>query len=127
KNSELTALVSDVPKKRKELRKRYRLDNDSTYAYEEYDQCLRSGKVDAVYIGLPNHLHCEYTLRAARAGIHVLCEKPMAVDERECEQMIAACEASHTRLMIAYRLHFEEANLEAVKIAASGKLGDRRI
>ncbi len=127
KNSELTALVSDDDKKRKELARRYRLDPASAYSYEEYDQCLRSGNVDAVYIGLPNHLHCEYTLRAAKAGIHVLCEKPMAVDEKECQKMIAACEEAQTRLMIAYRLHFEPANLEAVKIASSGKLGDLRV
>ena len=127
KNSVLAALVSDDDKKRKELARRYRIDPASTYTYEEYEQCLKSGNVDAVYIGLPNHLHCEYTVRAARAGVHVLCEKPMAVDEKECEQMIAACEDSKTKLMIAYRLHFEPANLEAIKIASSGKLGDPRI
>jgi glucose-fructose oxidoreductase len=127
KNSVLAALVSDDGKKRKELAKRYRLSPDSTYSYEEYEHCLKSGAVDAVYIGLPNHLHCEYTVRAAHAGVHVLCEKPMAVNEKECEQMIAACEESETKLMIAYRLHFEGANLEAVKIASSGKLGNLRI
>jgi predicted dehydrogenase len=127
KNSVLAALVSDDDKKRKDLAKRYRLNPASTYSYEEYDQCLKSGGIDAVYIGLPNQLHCEYTVRAASAGVHVLCEKPMAVDEKECERMIAACEESKTKLMIAYRLHFEEANLEAVKIASSGQLGDLRI
>ena len=127
KNSVLAALVSEDDKKRKELAKRYKLDPASTYSYEEFDQCLNSGDVDAVYIGLPNHLHCEYTVRAARAGMHVLCEKPMAVNETECRQMIAACEKSRTKLMIAYRLHFEEANLEAVRIASSGRLGDLRI
>jgi len=127
KNSVLAALVSDDDKKRKELARRYRLNPASSYSYEEYDQCLKSGDIDAVYIGLPNHLHCEYTVRAARAGVHVLCEKPMAVDEKECERMIAACAEAKTKLMIAYRLHFEQANLEAVKIATSGQLGDLRI
>jgi glucose-fructose oxidoreductase len=127
KNSELGALVSDDEQKRKELAKRYGLDPAATYSYEDYDRCLKSGGIDAVYIGLPNHLHCEYTVRTARAGVHALCEKPMAVDETECKRMIAACEKSKTKLMIAYRLHFEEANLEAVKIASSGKLGDLRI
>ena len=127
KNSELVALVSDDDEKRKELAKRYRLDPASTYSYEEYEQCLNSGDIDAVYIGLPNHLHREYTVQAARAGVHVLCEKPMAVNEKECKEMIAASEESGTKLMIAYRLHFEEANLEAMKIATSGKLGDLRI
>jgi glucose-fructose oxidoreductase len=126
-NSVLAALVSDDDKKRKELAKRYRLSPESTYSYDEYDDCLKSGEIDAVYVGLPNHLHCDYTVRAARAGVHVLCEKPMAVTERECKQMIAACEKAGTKLMIAYRLHFEEANLEAVKIATSGELGEIRI
>lgn len=127
KNSVLAALVSDDSKKLKEIARRYRLSPESTYSYDEYDECLKSGDVDAVYIGLPNHLHCEYTLRTARAGVHVLCEKPMAVTEKECQQMIDACEQAGTKLMIAYRLHFEQANLAVVKIATSGKLGDLRI
>ena len=127
KNSELTALVSGDKKKSGELAKRYRLDPSSTYGYDEYDECLKSGKVDAVYIGLPNHLHGDYTVRAAKAGIHVLCEKPMAVDERECKRMIAACEDASVKLMIAYRLHFEEANLDAIETVTSGQLGDPRI
>ena len=127
RNSELAALVTGDEKKRKKLAELYRLDPDSTFSYEQFDECLKSGKLDAVYIGLPNHLHCDYTVRAARAGVHVLCEKPMAVDERECERMIKACEQSGVKLMIAYRLHFEPANLEAVQMASSGKLGDLRI
>ena len=83
--------------------------------------------MDAVYIALPNHLHCDFTVRAAEAGVHVLCEKPMAVSVSECEQMIAAVRENGVKLMIAYRLHFEEANLRAVKVAQSGQLGDLRI
>ena len=127
RNSELAALVTGDEKKRKKLAELYRLDPDSTFSYEQFDECLKSGKLDAVYIGLPNHLHCDYTVRAARAGVHVLCEKPMAVDERECERMIKACEQAGVKLMIAYRLHFEPANLEAVQMASSGKLGDLRV
>lgn len=127
KNSELAALVTGDPKKSGELANRYRLDPSSTYGYDGYDECLKSGKVDAVYIGLPNHMHMEYTIRAARAGVHVLCEKPMAVDERECKRMIAACEDASVKLMIAYRLHFEEANLDAIETVTSGHVGDPRM
>jgi len=123
--SELVALVTGDQAKLNLLAKRYHVDQ--TYNYEQYDECLKSGDIDAVYIGLPNHLHCEYTVRAAAAGVHVLCEKPMAVNEKECEEMIAACEKGRTKLMIAYRLHFEEGNLEAIRLATSGKLGDARI
>ena len=124
RNSALTALVSDDPVKHAKLRKKYNVQQ--TYSYEQYDDCLNSGLIDAVYIALPNHMHCEFTVRAARAGIHVLCEKPMAVTEKECEQMIAAADNARVKLMIAYRLHFEKANLEAVEIVRSGKLGQPR-
>lgn len=127
RNSELAALITGDETKRKKLAKMYGLDPARTYSYEQFDDCLESGKIDAVYIGVPNHLHCDYTVRAARCGIHVLCEKPMAVDERECEKMIDACNKAGVKLMIAYRLHFEPANLEAVQIGSSGKLGDLRL
>lgn len=125
RNSVLTALVSGGAEKLKQLGRRYRLE--STYSYEQYDECLRSGKVDAVYIALPNNMHAEYSIRAANAGIHVLCEKPMAVTEQECQSMIRASRKHRTKLMIAYRLHFEEANLKAIEIVKSGKLGEPRL
>jgi glucose-fructose oxidoreductase len=83
--------------------------------------------VDAVYIALPNHLHREYTERAARARVHVLCEKPMAVTEEDCLAMIRAAEENEVKLMVAYRLHFEEANLKAIDLVQSGRLGDPRL
>jgi predicted dehydrogenase len=124
-NSELTALVSDNPTKLKKLSKQYSVPN--TYSYDQYPQCLESGEVDAVYIALPNHMHRAYTEAAARTGVHVLCEKPMAVTEADCEAMIAAAEKNKIKLMIAYRLHFEEANLKAIELVQSGKLGEPRI
>ncbi len=124
-NSELVALVSDDATKRVELAQKYGVQD--IYSYEEYDDFLRSGNVDVVYITLPNHLHCEYTIRAAQAGIHVLCEKPMAVTVEECEAMIKAAADNNIKLMIAYRLHLEEANLAAVEIVRSGHLGEVRI
>lgn len=121
-NSVLSALVSDDPKKLKELGKKYKVKQ--LYSYDDYDQCLASEMVDAVYIALPNHLHCEYTIRAAEAGRHVLCEKPLAMTEAECRQMMDACRANNVRLMTAYRLHFDEATLKAIETAQSGQLGE---
>jgi glucose-fructose oxidoreductase len=80
--------------------------------------------VDAVYIALPNSLHAEYTIRAARAGVHVLCEKPMAVTVEECRRMISACRRNRVKLMVAYRLHFEAINLAAIDAAMRGALGE---
>lgn len=123
-NAELVAFVSDDPTKVETLSQKYGVQH--SYSYEEYEKCLMSSEIDAVYIALPNHLHCEYTVRAA-AGIHILCEKPMAVTQTECEQMIQAAQEHQVKLMIAYRLHFDKANLEAVRIVKSGELGDIRI
>jgi predicted dehydrogenase len=123
RNSKLAALVSGDPVKREELGKKYGVEK--TYAYEQYDECLK--QVDAVYIALPNNLHCEYAVRAARAGVHVLVEKPMAVTEEECERMTQAAREARVKLMVAYRLHFERANLEAGEIARSGRIGEPRL
>jgi predicted dehydrogenase len=123
KNSELAAIISGDPKKQKELGKKYKLDR--VYSYEEYEECLADG-IDAVYVAVPNHLHREFTLKAIRAGVHVLCEKPMAPTEADCRVMIGAAEDAGVKLMIAYRLHFEPANLRAIEIANSGKLGELR-
>lgn len=123
-NSEIVALVSDDPTKQKELSQKYGIRH--TYSYDQYEDCLSSGEVDAVYIALPNHLHCEYTVRAANQGIHVLCEKPMATTVAEGEQMIEACRRNGVKLMIAYRLHLDPANMQAVKVAQSGQIGEPR-
>jgi glucose-fructose oxidoreductase len=123
-NSEVTALVSSDSQKLKTLSRKYKVRH--TYSYEQYSECLKSGEIDAVYIGLPNHMHRAYTESAAQSGIHVLCEKPMAFDETECEAMIAATEKGNVKMMIAYRLHFERGNLDSIESIRSGKIGDPR-
>jgi predicted dehydrogenase len=120
RNSTLSAVVSGDRTKAQDIARRYRLDG--AFDYDQYDECLRH--VDAVYIALPNSMHADYAIRAARAGVHVLCEKPMAVTVEECRRMIAACRAAKVKLMVAYRLHFEALNLSAMDVARSGRLGD---
>lgn len=124
RNSRLVALVSGDPAKRKALSRKYDVP---AYDYGEYDSLLDTGAVDAVYIALPNDQHRDFTVRAARRGVHVLCEKPLAVDERECKAMIAACKRAKVRLMTAYRLHFERATLSALEAVARGDIGDARV
>jgi predicted dehydrogenase len=123
KNSRLVGLVSDDEDKREKLSRKYECD---AFSYEQYEECLARNEVDAVYIALPNTMHAEYTVRAARAGVHVLCEKPMATSEADCRRMITACDDAGVRLMIAYRLHLEPANLEVVKTVKSGRIGEAR-
>jgi predicted dehydrogenase len=124
KNSELAALISHDEVKLRKLSRKYQVRG--AYTYDQFDACLESGEIDAVYIALPNHMHREYTIRAAERGVHVLCEKPMAVSEKDCREMIQAAEDYRVKLMVAYRLHFEESNLQAIKIAKSGRLGELR-
>jgi predicted dehydrogenase len=120
RNSRLAALVSDDPVKLKTLSKKYHVK--ATYSYEQYEECLQH--VDAVYIALPNSMHAKYTIRAANAGVHVLCEKPMAVTADECQRMIDACDEASVKLMIAYRLHFEQINLTAIDLVRRGRIGE---
>jgi glucose-fructose oxidoreductase len=122
-NSELAALVTGNPNKAKELSKRYGV---KAYGYDDLEVAIGREKVDAVYVATPNSLHREHTERAARAGSHILCEKPMATTERDCAAMIETTEQNNVKLMIAYRLHFHDANFHAIEIATSGKLGDLR-
>ncbi len=122
---ELAALVSGSPKKLEELGAKYGVRHRASY--DDLDTLLASGAVDAVYIATPNDNHAQWTVTAARHGVHVICEKPMAPTEAECMQMIRACEQRNVRLMIAYRLHFEAANLIAVETARDGQIGEPRV
>jgi predicted dehydrogenase len=124
-NSRLIAVVSGDAEKRAELKKKYDLELDGDY--DAFESVLERGKIDAVYVATPNSLHKEFTLRAAKKGVHVLCEKPLAPSAADCEEMDQACRARGVKLMVAYRLHFEEANLKAMEIARSGKLGELRL
>ncbi|MEO7424976.1 MAG: Gfo/Idh/MocA family oxidoreductase [Fibrobacteria bacterium] len=124
KNSELVALVSDDPEKLAKLGRKYKVKG--RYSYDQYELMLASGEVDAVYIALPNDMHKEYAVRAAKAGAHVLCEKPMALTEKDCQEMIRTAHEHRVRLMIAYRLHLDAANLQAIETVKTGKIGDAR-
>lgn len=124
-NSQLSALVSGSRVKLSKLSKTYGVDH--IYRYDRYHECLRSGAVDAVYLALPNHLHTRYAIAALQKGIHVLCEKPLSLTTSDCAAIIRAAEGSGAKLMVAYRLHFDQANLNLISLAQSGRLGDLRI
>ncbi len=125
RNSELAALVTDDQDKLKELGARYSVE--ALYDYAGLRRCLAEESIDALYVATPNSEHLPLLREAAAAGVHVLCEKPLAVTERECVEMIRACERAGVRLMSAYRLHFEAATLKALEIVRAGQLGDPRI
>jgi len=122
-NSQITALVSGHRDKAERIAAEYQIPSSSIYSYENFDEIAHNPAVDAVYVALPNSMHAEYTIRAAKAGKHVLCEKPMATSVADSEAMIAACKAAKVKLMIAYRCHYEPTNLRAVQLIRQGALG----
>lgn len=123
-NSEMTAIVSGNRSNAEKLAKFHGVEH--IFAYEDYDRMLKQGIVDAVYIALPNSMHADYTIRAAKAGVHALVEKPLAVTVAESEAMIAACDKAGVWLMTAYRLHTEPATLAALDMIYRGEIGDPR-
>jgi predicted dehydrogenase len=122
-NSQVTALVSGHRDKAERIGLQYGISSSSIYNYENFDTIVHNQNVDAVYVALPNSMHAEYTIRAAKAGKHVLCEKPMATNVADCERMIAACKTANVKLMIAYRCHYEPTNLKAIRMIREGALG----
>jgi predicted dehydrogenase len=113
------ALVSGHPEKAKQQATKYGIDPKNIYNYENFDSIKDNPEIDVVYVVLPNGMHAEYTIRAAKAGKHVLCEKPMANTPEECQAMINACRAASRKLMIAYRLHYEPVTQKAIELARS--------
>jgi predicted dehydrogenase len=122
-SSRLAALVTGDARKRKTLGERY---GAPAFRYEDLDDVLARDDVDAVYVALPNTEHEACAVRAARAGVHVLTEKPMATTEDACLRMIDAADEAGVKLMVAYRLHFEAANLDAIELVRSGRIGEPR-
>lgn len=125
-HSKLVALVSGDPAKAKRVAAEYGVPESNLYDYKNYDRIKDNPDIDIVYICLPVSMHAEYTIRGAKAGKHVLCEKPMALSSSECESMIAACKQAGKKLMIGYRCHFEPFNLEARRLARAGEIGKLR-
>jgi predicted dehydrogenase len=121
--SQVTALVSGHRDKAEKTAADYNVPAKNIYSYQNYDEIANNPDIDAVYIALPNNMHAEYTIRAANAGKHVLCEKPMATSVKDCQNMIAACSAANKKLMIAYRCQYEPTNLQAIQLIRDGKLG----
>jgi predicted dehydrogenase len=125
--AKLTALVSGHPDKAARVAAENGVPQDAIYNYENYDGIARDPRIDVVYIVLPNSMHAEYTIRAFKAGKHVLCEKPMASTVEDAEAMVAAGKSTNRKLMIAYRCLTEPLNVEAMRRVRSGSLGKPRL
>ncbi len=124
-NSEISAIVSGNQVNARKLADFHGVKH--IYTYEQYDDMLKAGVVDAVYIALPNSLHADYAIRAAKAGVHALVEKPLAITVDECEAMIRAADDAGIWLMTAYRMHNAPSLVETVDLVRRGEIGDPRI
>jgi predicted dehydrogenase len=123
--AQITGLVTGHPQEKgTKFGAQYHVPAGSIYTYETYDKIAANKAIDAVYIALPNSMHCEYTVRAAEAGKHVFCEKPMAISSAECRRMIDACRHADVTLMIGYRLHYDATLLHIRDLVRTGAFGD---
>ncbi len=123
RTGKLVALVSGHREKAERQAAMYNVPSPSIYDYTNFDEIAANKDIDAVYIALPNSMHAEYTIRAAHAGKHVLCEKPMATSLEDCRKMIEVCQKKKVKLMIAYRCQYQPVHLKAIELIRSGALG----
>lgn len=126
KHCKVAGIVTGTPSKIPDWRKKYDIPEKNVYNYETFDQIADNKDIDLVYITLPNGMHKEYVIRAARAGKHVVVEKPMAITAAECEEMIAACKKAGVQLAVGYRLHFEPYNMEMMRLGQQKVYGEVR-
>ena len=123
KHARPVALVSGDPDKLRMVAAQYGVAPDATYGYASFDRIRDNPAVEAVYVVTPNALHRDFVVRAARAGKHVLCEKPMAASVEEAREMVAACRAAGRKLMVAYRCQYEKTNVELARRVRTGEFG----
>ncbi|PRY15688.1 putative dehydrogenase [Pontibacter ummariensis] len=119
----LAGVVTGSPPKAEEWKKKYSIPGRNIYSYDTYDQIKDNPDIDIIYVVLPNAMHAEYTIRAAEAGKHVICEKPMATSEEDCARMIEACKRNNRKLSVGYRLHFEPHNQRVMELGQQQVFG----
>ena len=119
----LNGIVTGTPAKIDKWKQQYNIPDKNVYNYDNFDSIADNESIDVVYVVLPNSMHHEFVIRAAKAGKHVFCEKPMGLTSKECEEMIATCKNAGVRLFVGYRLHTEPHHLAAMKFRDEGKSG----
>jgi predicted dehydrogenase len=123
KSAKLVGLISGTPSKIKAWQTKYNIPAGNCYNYENFDDIKNNPDIDAVYIITPNALHHNQAIRVAKAGKNVICEKPMALNAKEGQEMIDACKQANVKLLIGYRMHFEAKTLEIIRMRREGEFG----
>jgi predicted dehydrogenase len=119
-NCYLAGIVTGTPAKAKKWKEQYTIPDANIYTYETFDRIADNKSIDVVYVVLPNSMHHEFTLRGAKAGKHVFCEKPMGLSVKECREMIDGCKKAGVRLFVGYRLHSDPFHKAAMKFRTTG-------
>lgn len=127
KNCRLAAIVTGTPGKEKIWAEKYKIPQKNIYNYQTFDQIAGNPEIDVVYVVLPNAMHGEFTIRAAKAGKHVLCEKPMEVSAQKCQAMIDACKEARVQLAIGYRCQFAPHHLELIRMSREKPFGNLKL
>src|SRR5690606_6875445 len=123
KKAKVVGLISGTPSKLKDWQEKYNVPDKNCYNYETYHQIKDNPDIDAIYVITPNALHREHTIGAAKAGKHVICEKPLAIDAKEAQEMIDVCKENNVKLLVGYRMHFEPNTLEIINKRDAGEFG----
>lgn len=121
--AKLVGAISGTPSKLTAWQSKYNIPVKNCYNYETFDAIKDNPDIDAVYIITPNALHKEQTIRVAKTGKHVICEKPMAINAKEAKEMVDACKAANVKLLVGYRMHFEAKTLEIIRQRNAGEFG----
>ena len=124
KYCQLAGIVTGTPSKEKIWIDTYKLPKENVYNYENFDSIIENKDIDIVYVVLPNSMHAEFCIRAAKAGKHVICEKPMAVSVKECDEIINACKKANVKLSVGYRLHSEPYTQEVKRMVKEKTFGE---
>jgi predicted dehydrogenase len=122
----LAGIVTGTPSKAEKWKTKYNIPEKNIYNYQNFDEIKNNPDIDLVYVVLPNSLHKEFTIRAAKAGKHVITEKPMAISAKDCEEMIKACNDNNVQLAVGYRLHYEPYHLELKRLGQEKVFGKVR-
>jgi predicted dehydrogenase len=120
----LAGIVTGTPEKAVKWKEQYKIPQKNIYNYENFDSIKNNTDIDIIYVVLPNFMHAEFVVRAAKAGKHVICEKPMALTVEDCDKMIAACKSAGRMLSVGYRLHFEPYNREMMRLGQQKVFGN---
>ena len=123
----LAGIVTGTPAKEIEWSKKYNIPKKNIYNYQNFDDIKNNKDIDLVYVVLPNSMHKEYTIRTAKAGKHVIVEKPMAITVNDCQEMIDACKNAGVQLALGYRLHYEPYNMEIKRLGQEKVFGQVRL